>query len=578
MPRGIDDAAVLAAALALASLSAAWGGLWAPWETLAVQEPGWAVAAALSALGPSAFAARLPGVVATAITAWLTFRMGAAWLGNRRGWVAAAVLMSCPLVILQGGRLLGDAPAMMFEAVCVAAFIGRGGRAAPVAAFVAPLAGLAWAGEASSAAALDVAARHVGLGLFPWVALLPGALGALAFQPRAEDGTGDVVAAWVWGGLLAVALAPSLGRAPLLTSAPAMALALAAWGGPLGRGSRLVAGVVFLLVAVDATLEPGGSLLALVPAGRIPASPFLALHLSATLGWFAWAFTEGAVRRSVAPALGMALTLAPLHTADVSAHLSRAEAVRRYGEVAAAGEPLLAYKLGDDGDSFHASAAERVERMGELRRRLVGPGRVFALVRRVDLSSVDKHFRRVAQRSLPVLDGRSSEVVLASNRLGAGEEDRSPLSAAVGSSPPARMGRTSEAVLEGGVSLLGADLSSAEVAWGEGFELTLHFSVKDPPKRRWRVFVHMERGAHRVPLGRTDHFPVGGLYGTHRWEAGEHIADTHTITVPWFSTPPGVYRLYAGLAQGRRRATVTPAGAHDGRDRVFVGEIRVKWL
>ena len=84
----------------------------------------------------------------------------------------------------------------------------------------------------------------------------------------------------------------------------------------------------------------------------------------------------------------------------------------------------------------------------------------------------------------------------------------------------------------------------------------------------------MEQGGYRVPSERTDHDPVGGLYGTERWKAGEHIADTHTIRVPWLSAATGVYRLHAGLLQGQDRAPATPQDAV-GLDRAFVGEIRV---
>jgi hypothetical protein len=235
--------------------------------------------------------------------------------------------------------------------------------------------------------------------------------------------------------------------------------------------------------------------------------------------------------------------------------------------------------LGDLADPNHPHALVSVRRRAELRRRMTaGGGRVFALIKRDDLLPLDQMFRRQRGRSLPVLDDTSAKVLLVSNQILQDEEDRSPLAGRILATPPEGLQTTTEAVLDGVVALLGADLSAQEVSRGGSFDLTLHFGVRGETARRWRIFVHMEQGEHRVPTERTDHDPLRGGYPTERWRAGEYIADTHTIDLPWLSVPPGVYLLYAGLYQGEDRAPVTPAVAGDGLDRVLVGQIRVKSL
>jgi len=388
-----------------------------------------------------------------------------------------------------------------------------------------------------------------------------------------------VLPAWACGGLLAAAGATALGHAPLLTAVPPLALLVAAWAGPAGRVEVAVIGVIGVVVATDLLGSPAGVVQALLPTAEVPDSPWVWLYAAGTLGWAAWALTEGRVGRSLAPALGLALTVAPLQTATLSDHLSRAGVVAKWRSVAGEGEPLLGYKLGHARDPFAAGpdgVIEPIERLGDLRKRLVNTqGRVFALVRTPDLVVVDGQFRRTTDGHVAVLDRSSAKVVLISNQLGPGEVDLNLLASAVRSSPPEQMGTRSKAVLDGVVALLGADVSSTEVARGGSFEVTLHFAVRGSPARRWRVFLHMDRGGHRVPSELTDHDPVGGVFGTERWQAGDHVADTHRIVVPWLSTPPGTYRLYAGLHQGDSRAAVTPTEASEGQDRVFIGEIRV---
>ena len=556
-------------------LSAAWGGLWAPWEIAAFSEPGPLLSASVAVLGRTAFAARLPGVVCVALTAWLTYRLGATWLGRRAGVVAACVLLTCPVVLLQGGRLLGDAPRMAVEALVVASACVALPRAAAVVAFFVPIVGAALVGADGGPVALDAAVRQLGLGLFPWICLVPGALGALVFA-ASDEGPPDVLPAWVCGGLAAMALAPALGHAPLLTAAPAIALAIAAWPGPAGRAELAVVVVLGVVVAADALTAPGGVVGAVLPTAELPPLRLAWLHAAAVLGWAAWALTERGVYRSLGPALGVALVVAPLQTGALSRHLSRADAVDRWRQLAGPDEPLLAYKLGKEGDDVHAAGVEPIERLGELRRRLTdSPGRVFALLRTPDLVPVDGQFRRTTRGHVAVLDDRSSRVLLISNRLKPAEQDLNPLGGAVNDRPPPVTPLKRPAVLDGVVSLRGAELSASEVSPGGAFEVTLHFEVLDEVARRWKVLLHMERKSYRLPAQRTDHLPVGGLYGTERWRAGEHIADTHRIQVPWLSVPAGEYRLYAGRHQAEDRAPVTPAEAQDGQDRVLVGQIRV---
>jgi len=119
----------------------------------------------------------------------------------------------------------------------------------------------------------------------------------------------------------------------------------------------------------------------------------------------------------------------------------------------------------------------------------------------------------------------------------------------------------------------GYDLSSPEVARGGDSELTVYFESLAPVPRGWRPFFHLNGPGDS--FRNLDHVPVDGAYPMERWRPGQHIRDRQRIVFP-APTPPGLYTIYVGLFKGGARMPVTPAQAHDGKDRLRVTTIRVE--
>ncbi|MCB9787573.1 MAG: carbohydrate-binding family 9-like protein [Deltaproteobacteria bacterium] len=112
------------------------------------------------------------------------------------------------------------------------------------------------------------------------------------------------------------------------------------------------------------------------------------------------------------------------------------------------------------------------------------------------------------------------------------------------------------AVLDGKIRLIGADLSSATVKAGESFQVTWYWEALEDLGGSWKIFVHFEAPGKRSV---HDHQAVGELYPLSRWKKGEIIKDVQTIPVPK-DFPAAVARLFVGVfdeaAWSERQANV----------------------
>jgi hypothetical protein len=178
--------------------------------------------------------------------------------------------------------------------------------------------------------------------------------------------------------------------------------------------------------------------------------------------------------------------------------------------------------------------------------------------------------------NLPILDARSSEVLLGSNRLRGSERSENPLDALVLSvAPPIQ--HPLHAVLEEQLEVLGFNLygPSGELATsltpGRAFRLCVVYRVlASLAEDDWEAFVHIDGLQRRF---NADHQPLGGKYPLRLWRIGDIIADTTEITLePNFS--PGPYHLYLGLFSGDRRLKVTQGSQTD--DRIVAGVLQVR--
>lgn len=258
--------------------------------------------------------------------------------------------------------------------------------------------------------------------------------------------------------------------------------------------------------------------------------------------------------------------------------VSPTEAFERYRERSRQSEPLGV--LGEQAGAARYQGAPRAESFQQAEvafEWLVEPGdhRRWLVLRDEDLAALNGRYRALRGRNLPILDARSSELLLAVSELRAGETNENPLASLVLDQPPtpqnplrATLGDELEAL---GFSLRGPDGKLATVlVTGQRYRLTTFWRVRAPLRGSWQIFVHLDGLQRRF---NADHEPLGGKYPGRLWRRGDLLADTTDVALePNFA--PGSHRLYFGFFSGDRRLPVREGPADD--DRVVAGTLQVR--
>jgi len=178
--------------------------------------------------------------------------------------------------------------------------------------------------------------------------------------------------------------------------------------------------------------------------------------------------------------------------------------------------------------------------------------------------------------NLPILDARSSQILLASSVLGAGQKNDNPLDGIVLTSPPSPQ-RPLDVNMDDKLQVLGVDLLDDSgrkvdaIAPGRTYHLKTYYKVLAPVTTEWEAFIHID-GFHRRHNG--DHKVMNGKYAMNLWLPGDMLVDDHEFKLePNFT--PGSYTLYFGLFVGDTRLKVK-SGPNDGDNRVNGGPLRVQ--
>jgi hypothetical protein len=204
--------------------------------------------------------------------------------------------------------------------------------------------------------------------------------------------------------------------------------------------------------------------------------------------------------------------------------------------------------------------------------------RRFLAVRAEELSRLNRAYRERAGtgQNLPVLDARSSQIVLVSSSLADGEKNQNPLGRIVLTTPP-KPQRKLDAVFEDKLQVLGFDIADStgklveHVAPGKKYHMRTYFKVLAPMQSEWDMFIHID-GFHRRHNG--DHKVCESKYPMSLWLKDDIIMDDHEFSLePNFS--PGPYNLWFGLFVGESRLKVK-SGTSDGDNRVNGGTLRVQ--
>ncbi|HXX69786.1 MAG TPA: glycosyltransferase family 39 protein [Polyangiaceae bacterium] len=178
--------------------------------------------------------------------------------------------------------------------------------------------------------------------------------------------------------------------------------------------------------------------------------------------------------------------------------------------------------------------------------------------------------------NLPVLDARSSQILLAASSLSPDEKSYNPLSDMVLSAPPHPQ-RKIGANMDDKLEVIGIDLldergrATDSVTPGRSYHFRTYYRVMAAVTTEWEAFIHID-GYHRRHNG--DHKPMSGKYPMSLWLPGDVLADDSEFKLePNFT--PGTYTIYFGLYVGDTRLKVL-SGPNDGDNRINGGPLRVQ--
>jgi hypothetical protein len=349
---------------------------------------------------------------------------------------------------------------------------------------------------------------------------------------------------------------------------------------------RLAAGVVSLFMVFAAPLavlfvahERGlGTLIALSLAIPSGVAIFLAMGLIGDL--------LAGRRASFLPVTGL-LTGAVLcfsYYPALANQLSPKEVFESYERVHRGGEPLALFGVGGRTAAYYAGGqpTQLHDAQGAYQW-LMSPeansnGRRYVAMKSEELPKLNMLYRQHAEprTNVPVLDSRSSQILLVGSKLESGETDQNPLGKIVLLEEPKPQHKL-DVNMEDKLQVLGYDVTDDKGRWvngvvpGTAYRMRTYYRVLAPVTTEWEAFIHID-GYHRRHNG--DHKPMDGKYPFSLWLAGDLLVDDYEFKLePNFS--PGNYTVYFGLFVGDTRLKVK-SGPSDGDNRINGGPLHVQ--
>jgi hypothetical protein len=263
----------------------------------------------------------------------------------------------------------------------------------------------------------------------------------------------------------------------------------------------------------------------------------------------------------------------------LAAQLSPKEVFESYQRLHKAAEPLGLLGVGGKSATYYSGGD--VKMLTDVQNAFTwltsSPDRRWLAVRNEDLGRLNSLFRGKPgpKQNVPVLDARSSQILLVSNQLLPGESNQSPYESFVLDREPS-IGNRVEANLQDQLLSLGWDVTDGSgarvdsVVPGRKYHFRLYYKVLAATPGEWETFIHID-GFHRRFNG--DHKTLGGKYPFNLWQVGDHIVDDYEFSLePNFTA--GTYNIYYGLFVGETRLKVK-TGRHD-ENRIDGGVLRVQ--
>lgn len=262
--------------------------------------------------------------------------------------------------------------------------------------------------------------------------------------------------------------------------------------------------------------------------------------------------------------------------------LSPKEVFESYQRLHKDGEPIALYGVGGRTAAYYAGGQPMIlkDANGAYDWLMAGEpaNRRFLAVRADELARLNRTYRERTGtgQNLPVLDDRSSQILLVASSLRGDEKNKSPLEKVVLTTPPKPQKRL-DVNMEDKLLVLGFDITDPSgklvdfVSPGKKYHQKTYFKVLAPVQTDWDMFIHID-GFHRRHNG--DHKVTNGKYPMSIWLPGDIVVDDHEFQLePNFS--PGPYTNYFGLYLGESRLKIK-SGPSDGENRVNGGILKVQ--
>jgi 4-amino-4-deoxy-L-arabinose transferase-like glycosyltransferase len=298
-----------------------------------------------------------------------------------------------------------------------------------------------------------------------------------------------------------------------------------------------------------------------------------------------WFFARVPITRAVAAALSVTAFGAVLslgYYPALAAQISPKEVFVAYKKLATGGEQLGLLGVGAGSARYYAGRdVPTFSNVTTAFDWLVGsPERRWLVARSSDLPQLNSTYRgwikeRGGRGNLPVLDARSSEILLVSNQLLSGQRNENPFEAWILDDAP-RPTHPLDANLGGQLDALGWDVTSLDgrvvdsVVPGKTYQFRIYWKVVAAISGNWETFIHIDGFQRRF---NGDHPTLEGKYPFHLWRVGDTYVDIYPFSLePNFT--PGDYQVFYGLFIGSRRLEVK-RGAHND-NRLDAGRLRVR--
>ena len=262
--------------------------------------------------------------------------------------------------------------------------------------------------------------------------------------------------------------------------------------------------------------------------------------------------------------------------------LSPKEVFESYRNVKKADEPLGLLGVGGRTAAYYAGGQPPIFKDAQSAFTWLAaaePGqRRFLAASGTELSRLNALFRsQPTHGNVPVLDARSSQIMLVASSLLPNEKNENPLAKVILPEAPHPQHRL-DVNMEDQLLCLGYDLMDGDtgrlvdsVTPRKKYKMKTYYKVLAPVTREWEAFIHID-GYKRRHNG--DHKMIDGKYPFALWQIGDYIADDYEFSLePNFG--PGTYTIFFGLYQGETRLKIK-SGPGDGENRINGGNLRVK--